>query len=168
MFTVERTTKATPDEVWDVLANGWLFTAWVVGASRMRAVEPQWPAVGAKVHHSVGGWPAVLDDETQVAVSEPGERLVLEARIRPLGQARVELTLTPTGQGTRVRMREDFFRGPGRLVPGPVRQSAMWIRNREALNRLVYLAERRTSPGPNPSPTPRPTPSADHRESLRS
>lgn len=64
MATNTRIVKATPDAIFTVLANGWLFPAWVVGASRMRSVDDVWPHVGAQLHHSFGAWPAVIDDET--------------------------------------------------------------------------------------------------------
>ena len=51
MTTNNRLVDATPAEVWDVLADGWLYPVWVVGASRMREVTKDWPAVGAKLHH---------------------------------------------------------------------------------------------------------------------
>src|SRR3712207_6907511 len=60
----ERNIDATPQQVWDVLADGWLYPLWVVGATRMRAVDDGWPRVGARIHHSAGVWPAVIDDET--------------------------------------------------------------------------------------------------------
>lgn len=132
--------------MWSVLADGWTFVAWVVGASRIRAVEPDWPAVGARVHHSVGSWPVVIDDDTEVVESEEGRRLVLQARTRPVGQARVDITLFPDGAGTRIVMAEDFVSGPARVVPQPARQAALKIRNAETLHRLALLAERRTEP----------------------
>ena len=36
-----RAVDATPDQVWQVLADGWLYPLWVVGASRMRDVDEQ-------------------------------------------------------------------------------------------------------------------------------
>src|SRR6476469_10361131 len=84
---LERETTATPAQVWDVLADGWTYASWVVGASRVRSVDPSWPAPGALIHHSAGAWPLLLDDETEVVESEPGRRLVLQARGRPLGAA---------------------------------------------------------------------------------
>ena len=42
-----RVVAATPDQVWRVLADGWLYPLWVVGATRMRDVDEHWPAVGA-------------------------------------------------------------------------------------------------------------------------
>ena len=52
-----RVMNATPDQVWEVLSDGWLYPLWVVGASRMREVDDAWPALGARLHHSVGTWP---------------------------------------------------------------------------------------------------------------
>ena len=46
--------NASIDDVWSVLSDGWLYPLWVVGASRMRDVDPDWPAVGSRIHHSVG------------------------------------------------------------------------------------------------------------------
>ena len=57
--------------MWDVLADGWLYPLWVVGASRMREVDDTWPAVGSKLHHSVGAWPALINDDTEVTDVEP-------------------------------------------------------------------------------------------------
>ena len=146
MKVVERHTPATPEQVWAVIADGWTFPSWVVGAPRMRAVEPAWPGVGGRLHHSVGTWPALIDDETTVLESEPGRRIVVQARLRPAGEARVEITLIPQDGGTLVRMAEDFTRGPATLVPEPARDAALGPRNTETLRRLAYLAERRTQP----------------------
>ncbi len=46
MTTVERVINTTPQRVWDVLADGWLYPLWVVGATRMREVDEDWPAIG--------------------------------------------------------------------------------------------------------------------------
>ena len=47
MHTEQRSTTATVDQVWAVIADGWTYPCWVVGASRMRAVSADWPAAGA-------------------------------------------------------------------------------------------------------------------------
>ena len=87
MISVERIVKTTPQRVWDVLSDGWLYPLWVVGASRMREVDDSWPAVGSKLHHSVGVWPALLDDNTEVTRlrAAPDAR---PARTRPGRSAR--------------------------------------------------------------------------------
>ena len=139
---VRSATTASPEQVWAVLADGWSYAGWVVGASRIRRVEGDWPAVGSRVHHSVGSWPLLLNDETQVLECDSARRLVLQARGRPFGEARVSIVITPQASGCIVSMLEDATHGPGRLIPQPLRQLAIVPRNRESLRRLVYLTER--------------------------
>lgn len=143
MAEVTRTTSASPQQVFDVLADGWSYSGWVVGASRVRGVDPSWPERGARIHHSAGVWPLVLDDSTHVLECEPSRRLVLEARGWPVGQATVDFTLEPDGRGCRVQLVEDVSTGPGLLVPEPVRRALLVPRNAETLKRLCLLAEGR-------------------------
>jgi uncharacterized protein YndB with AHSA1/START domain len=143
---VERHIKASPEEVFAVLANGWYYSGWVVGTSHMRAVEPEWPAVGSRLFHASGVWPAALRDETQVEDVSPSERLVMTARGRPLGEARVELTLTADGTGTLVRMNETPTSGPGRWIHNPLNERMLVRRNIESLARLAAIAEGRSHP----------------------
>jgi hypothetical protein len=120
--SVTRRIAAPPSDVWSVLANGWLYATWVVGASRIRAVDPAWPQPGAKVHHSFGIWPLVIDDDTTVVSADPERELVLRAKGWPAGEATVRLLLT---------------------ADGPVRQLGVLPRNKESLRRLGFLAEGR-------------------------
>jgi uncharacterized protein YndB with AHSA1/START domain len=143
VIEVEDTVEATPDSVWRVLADGWLYPLWVVGASRVRDVDDTWPDPGSKIHHSVGLWPAVLDDETEVLECVPESMIELDARAWPGGVARVTVRLEAQGAGTHVRLIEDVVGGPGKLVPKPVRAPILAWRNRECLKRLAWLAERR-------------------------
>jgi uncharacterized protein YndB with AHSA1/START domain len=138
-----RTIHATPDDVWAVLADGWLYPLWVVGASRMRDVEDAWPEVGSKIHHSVGVWPALIDDHTRVLEATPGRHIKLLARGWPIGEAEVDITLEADGAETLVTIREDAVSGPGVLVPQPFRGLTLKWRNSETLERLAYVAERR-------------------------
>ncbi len=143
MTTNERIIDTTPQRVWDVLADGWLYPLWVVGASRMREVEPDWPAVGSRIHHSVGGWPVLIDDDTEVTDCEPLRKLSLRAKALPFGEAGVTLHLSEHGAGTRVVIEEDVVSGPGKLVPTPLRAPLLKWRNVETLRRLAFVAERR-------------------------
>ncbi len=139
---VSRESSATPAAVWAVLTDGWIYAGWVVGASRIRQVDDTWPAPGSKIHHSVGSWPLLLDDETESVRSDPERELVLQARGRPFGEARITLEISPRFDGCEIRMLEDATHGPGVLMPKPLRQLAVVPRNRESLRRLTYLAER--------------------------
>lgn len=145
MSITTRVIKTTPDRVWAVLADGWLYPLWVVGASRMREVEDSWPAVGTRIHHSVGVWPLLIDDYTEVLTSEKDQLLELRARAWPTGEALVRIRLTPTGDETEVTIEEDVSTGPATLVPEPVRNPPLHWRNVETLRRLAFLAERRAS-----------------------
>ena len=48
---------ASWDAVWAVLSDGWGYAGWVVGTIKIRAVDPDWPSVGSRLHHAVGSWP---------------------------------------------------------------------------------------------------------------
>ena len=144
MSTTTRSVSATPEQVWEVLADGWLYPLFVVGASRMRDVDESWPAVGAKLHHSVGTWPLLIDDTTEVLEVEEGRRLLLKARGWPAGEAHVDISLRPDGDTTLVTMEEDATAGPGVLVPKPLRDAQLHWRNVEALRRLAFVVEGRT------------------------
>ncbi|MCW2539541.1 MAG: polyketide cyclase/dehydrase [Frankiales bacterium] len=146
MATVSASIHAPADAVFAVLADGWSYSNWVVGTSHMRAVEAGWPAVGAKLHHAAGVWPMVTRDETVVEECEPGRRLVLNAKGRPMGEARVIIELEAMGDDTRVTMTETPIAGPGKWSNNPLSEAALGRRNKEALARLTAMAERRTEP----------------------
>lgn len=143
MSTNRRVVKAPPQAVWDVLADGWLYPVWVVGASRMREVDDDWPAPGAKLYHSVGVWPALLDDSTSVLESQAPTHLKLRARGWPAGEAEIDLRVEAHADGSEVTIREDAVAGPGKLVPKVLRDPQLAIRNVETLKRLAYIAEGR-------------------------
>ena len=143
MATNTREIKTTPEKVWEVLADGWLYPVWVVGATRMRDVDHAWPAVGAKLHHSAGVWPAVINDNSEVLECEPGRFLKLRARGWPLGEAEVAITLSPAGANTRVEIKENAVTGPGALLPPPLEAVVIGLRNVETLRRLAFIAENR-------------------------
>ena len=85
-----------------MLADGWLYPVWVVGASRMREVEDGWPTDGARLHHSLGAWPLLINDDTEVVQSEPGRLLSLRGRGWPLGEVAIVIRLRPVGAETEV------------------------------------------------------------------
>ncbi|NMR21289.1 SRPBCC family protein [Cellulomonas fimi] len=144
MVTVERTFHCPPHAVLDVLADGWTYAIWVVGTSRIRAVDASWPSPGSQIAHSAGLWPVLLDDTTVCRRWDPSGRIELQARGWPLGEARVVLEVVPRPGGTcTVRISEDAVRGPGTLVPKPIRSAVIGSRNTETLRRLQMLAEGR-------------------------
>jgi uncharacterized protein YndB with AHSA1/START domain len=138
---VSRVVDVPPEAVFAVLADGWTYAGWVVGSSHIRDVDPGWPAVGTRIHHSVGPWPLHIQDVTVVTAVEPGLSLSLEAQGWPLGAAAIGLTLVPDGGGkTLVRMTEHIVRGPGKVLPAALQALIAKPRNTEALARLADLA----------------------------
>jgi uncharacterized protein YndB with AHSA1/START domain len=140
-----RRVNAPPDAVWSVLADGWMYATWVVGASRVRKVEPDWPTPGSRLHHSFGIWPALINDHTEVLAADPGRELVLKARGWPAGEASVRIRITPGGtpDSSTVSIVEDATSGPGKLIPRAARQLLIAPRNTEAIRRLAFIAEGR-------------------------
>lgn len=149
---VHQDTSASAESVWSVLSDGWMYATWVVGACRIRGVDDTWPAPGSRVHHSVGVWPALIDDITTVVTSVPDRELVLRARAWPAGEATVQLTIEAvSAERSRIHLREDVMAGPGRLLPRQVRQWALIPRNVESLRRLGLISEgRHHLPAPRP------------------
>jgi len=141
----ERVINAPVQSVWEVLSDGWLYPMWVVGATRMRDVDKAWPDVGSRLHHSVGVWPAVIDDNTEVISAVPMRCLELRAKGWPVGEADVVIRLEEVGAQTRVVIEEDAASGPGRLVPSIIRHPLIGWRNTEALRRLALLSEGRAA-----------------------
>ncbi|MEU7631402.1 SRPBCC family protein [Nocardia sp. NPDC049220] len=150
MVHVEMTVPTSAEQIFAVLSDGWLFAAWVVGASHIRAVDPDWPAVGSRLHYSVGMWPCTVDDSTQVSEVDPPHLLELEAKLRPLGAAWIRLELTETAlDQTEVRMYEHIKRGPGIFVPDLFQEVLLLPRNKESLSRLADLAVGRSQSAAN-------------------
>ena len=140
---VDRLVPAEPAKVWQVIADGWSYPLWVVGATHMRAVDDGYPAVGTRLHHSVGSWPVQIQDRTEVLACEPERLLELKAHAWPSGAARVRITLRPETGGTRVVMEEHAESGPAVLIPRAVQQVVLVPRNTETLARLESIVRNR-------------------------
>jgi NAD(P)-dependent dehydrogenase (short-subunit alcohol dehydrogenase family)/uncharacterized protein YndB with AHSA1/START domain len=133
---------ASPAEVFAILSNPNCYPEWVVGGAGIRDYDEEFPAVGSRFHHKVGSWPVGLKDHTEVLEVEPPNRLVLKAKARPLGTATIELDLEESAGGTEVRMGEVAGDRLTSLVVGnPVADTALRVRNAEALARLKGLVE---------------------------
>ena len=81
------------------------------------------PRSGSKLHHSVGAWPLLIDDDTEVArVRARARVLALRARGWPIGEAEVDdLRSQPQGADTAVVIERGRRLRPGRAGPEPVR-----------------------------------------------
>jgi len=135
--------EAPPEAVWEVLADPYAYPRWVVGSKETTEADPQWPSPGTKFRVRVGGGPLFFPDLTRSREVDDGRRIVLDAGGGPWVGARVEITLEPDGDGTRVTLVEDPAGpfAPLRALP-PV-QLGIRVRNVESLRRLKRLAEER-------------------------
>jgi hypothetical protein len=143
MSVNERIIKSTPEQITAVLADGWNYADWVVGAVHVRDVDATWPAPGSKVHHRIGAWPLTINDNTEVTAYQPDRSLTLRARLRPFGEATVRLTWQPDNTGgCRVRMEEQFVGGPALGLRNQLGDVVLHARNTESLKRLEHLTRR--------------------------
>ena len=141
MAVTETWVDASPEAVFEVLADPRSYAHWVVGATRTRAADAAWPRPGTRFHHTQGLFGIGLRDNTEVIASNPPRQLVLEARIRPLAVNKVELRLRPRGSGTRVTMVEYPIGGMAAMVDNPLMDKLIHLRNLESLRRLRRMAE---------------------------
>jgi uncharacterized protein YndB with AHSA1/START domain len=150
MATNRMTIKATPETVFGVLADGHAYERWLVGCKKIRAVDDDWPAPGSRFHHRVGiAGPLTLDDNTLSLECEQPRGLVLEARARPAGVARVEFVLEHDGAGgCVVTIHEEPVRGPAKLIHNPLLDALVSARNEKSLKQLRVLSETATSAPP--------------------
>jgi hypothetical protein len=143
LIEVSAHADAKPEAVMNVLADGWLFALWVVGASHIRDVDANWPQAGSRIHHAVGVWPVLIRDSTEARVYEADGVLELLARGWPLGAAIVRIEVHEEDGGSRVVLGERIVSGPGTFLR-PVEHLLVPPRNKESLSRLVALAEGRS------------------------
>jgi hypothetical protein len=141
MSTNYRRMSCSPENVFAVFADGWLYPTWVVGASRMRNVDDAWPAVGSALKHSFGVWPALINDETTVLEWDPPRHMVMRPKGWPVGEAQVRIDVRPRARDCIVRLTETPVAGPGKYIPAPILQPLLYLRNVETLKRLAYIAE---------------------------
>ncbi len=135
---------ASAHDVYTVLLDPYAYAKWVVGSKRVRTVDENWPAPGARFHHTVGVPGIDIKDSSQLISVEPDRRVVLEVRFRPVGIGVVTLDLEALGEGhrTRITMTEEPKSGPVRAWWSPALEIATHVRNALSLRRLVHLSER--------------------------
>src|SRR5687768_7541993 len=97
------------EKVFEALLDPYNFPKWVVGAKRIRGVDPDWPRPGSAFHHVSGaGGELTVKDKTELITMNPPLSLVLQAYLRPLGivRIRVQLDRGSSGDSTLLTMRE--------------------------------------------------------------
>jgi hypothetical protein len=132
---------ASPQVVYDVLADPPCYEIWVVGNKSIRGYDESWPAPGSEFHHKVGFGLLATKDKTVAIEADPSRRLVMVVRALPFIRASVSFTLGAEGSGTRVTMEEHPRGSPWEQLWNPVMDMLTGLRNAETLRRLKRLAE---------------------------
>jgi uncharacterized protein YndB with AHSA1/START domain len=135
-------TRAEPETVFDVLDDACAYPRWVVGARRVRGVDPSWPAVGSRFHHALGTAAGELHDSSKVIERDRPHRMVLEVRFRPTGVARVEIRVAPGDAGSTIVLEETPTEGPVSRLPRFIVEPLLALRNAISLQRLRHEVER--------------------------
>jgi uncharacterized protein YndB with AHSA1/START domain len=141
MATTRTQIAATPNEVFATLANPENYGDWVVGSDTIRHADPAWPKVGSRFHHRLGVGPLKVNDHTEVLEVDPPHRLVMYARARPLGSAKITMLLTDADGGTRVTMNEVAGDHLSHLALNRLTDPLIHLRNIESLRRLKRIVE---------------------------
>lgn len=160
MPVVTRFVAAPLPVVAAVVADAAGYPAWVVGAKRVRSVDPAWPQPGGTVHHTVGAGPLEVHDATTVDFAGgDGDRFELDLTVRagPFGSGSVRFVLlAESSTSTAVVMHEHATGRIAHLVWNPLLDAALAMRNIVTLRRLervVRLSLLTTRPEPPASDT---------------
>ena len=108
----------------------------------MRAVDRDWPAEGSELHHSVGAWPLLIDDDTVSLEWDPPRRAVVRATAYNSLAAQTDSTPFITATGTRVRngvvaLSRDLLR----LFPYGTRITIQDLSGRYNFGNQVFIVE---------------------------
>jgi hypothetical protein len=148
-----RLIQASPQAVWNVLADGNQYVEWVVGPSDVTPRSGQWPQVGATIGYEVRLGPVRLNNESVVRRCVAGSELEIEAKAGRLGTARIAIELRPWGEQCLVIVDEHPLRGPGGFVHNVGVEALIQVRHRAMLARLAKLCESGDGCRPDPADT---------------
>jgi uncharacterized protein YndB with AHSA1/START domain len=134
---------ASPQAVWDVLADAGAYGEWVVGTQHVAEADAAWPEPGSELQYRIGAGPISVGDHTTVVEADEPRHLLLRAQLKHLGAFAIRLDLEPRDGGTRVVMEEEPVDGALETVHNTLSGAALTKRNEAALGRLKKLAEAR-------------------------
>lgn len=143
MATLNVLVRRPPEQVWDVLADGWAYAEWVAGTRAIRSVDPGWPEVGSSIHYTLGRGLFTLEDRTTVRIVRPRRELQMEAHAGRLGTARLSIDILPWGDGSVVIFDEHPLSGRGARWHNALVEAGVRMRNRRMLRRFAEIVEQR-------------------------
>lgn len=130
-------TPCSPDEVFEHLLDPHEYPEWLLGASRVRTVEDDWPSLGSAFHHTIGWGPFGVKDRSEIVAIDRPRRLELHVRATPLVRGHVTFTVDPCDGGSLLSIEEEpAARVVGNLVR-PALDPVTHLRNHRSLQKLV-------------------------------
>ena len=157
-FSVTTSIEAPAARVFDVISDPRTYPDWLLGAQKIRKVDPSWPKPGAAFHHTVGAGPIRISDHTTVLALDAPRSLELRAHVGPMGSARVIFTLREEHGITEVDLEERPDGGLMRVLWSTLGRAALalgiWGRNGASLQQLTsYIEAGAAGDGPADSGT---------------
>lgn len=146
--------EASPEQVFDVLVDPTTFPEWLVGAQRIRSVDPDWPRPGAEFRHRIGFGPLAVPGSTTIRRLREPHELVLAAGMGPFGEATVRFVLDAVAEGTEITIEEEPAKGLARVAwrgSKSLVSAALWGRNAVSLAALDRAVRERVDGSAQPS-----------------
>lgn len=137
---MRRVVDAPPGRVFAVLGDAFGYAHWVCGTREVRAADPDWPRVGARMRHRFG-WPRAVAGTSEVLACDRPRLLVLRADVSPWAVVLVRMSVRGSTARSVVEIREDMIGGRLRCF-GPATALVQRWRNAVSLRNLARLARR--------------------------
>ena len=145
-MTNHRLIRCRPRDVFSVLADGTLLSGWIHEGSTVRLIDQAWPQPGSHSRHSSRLGPLALQDGASIIEWDPPRHMTLTISGRLVGSTVITLDVERGANGCLAHLTETVLRGPGLLVPTPIRRAGLHLHNGERLQRLAHLAESLAEP----------------------
>ncbi|WP_030294739.1 SRPBCC family protein [Streptomyces katrae] len=147
MAVRHRLIHATPQQVWDVLADASSYAAWVVGTSESRVARGPWLELDSALEYTVKIGPWTGSGTTVVRRVNTLRELELEVDSGPVGTARVAIEVRPWGRDSLVIVDEHPLHGIGGTLHNAVFDALIQLRHRDMLRRLADVVEEQAGAG---------------------
>lgn len=134
-------TRCSPEEVFDHLVHVEEYPKWLLGASEIRSIDDDWPAVGSAFHHTVGRGPFRIKDRSKIIAIDAPRHLELHVRATPVVQGHVIFRVQGCEHGASLSLQEEPALEHVGAVLRPVLDPATHLRNHRSLQKLVQLMD---------------------------